>query len=491
MAPSTILFLTLSELGQATVSLAVAHEFLIRSYDVHIGSFAPLETAVSKLNIRAASLSSVTNRATFHPLTGPPMIEADPLFNICADSFRVHNIGFRAALNTYKHILPVMAAPWDGPRYMAIYQDCSTLIRTLQPAIVVLDPLFLQAVDACRMLEQRYVALSPNTFKELTIQPRLASLWKYPIVGSGYPYPLPWYLILPNVYLVLRVLLVLMGNPRVRELTAYRTAQGLPSATSAQISQLLNKDKTEVLLPTRWETEIPCYFPDTFTLCGPILRPCGPIAEEEPELASWLGRRPTVLVNLGSHVRYTIDVLKELMEGFRMLLDKRPEVQILWKIKPSSGTTLDDTTLPDNLRTAVAEGQVRVEPWLAVEPICILTSGHVECMVHHGGSNSYHEAIRAGVPQIILPIWLDTYDFALRAEWLGIGIWASRKTAPGVNGPELGQALIRALASGQSESMRHQAQTIATKLGPKDGRVIACEKIISSLTEPCSMKMRQ
>lgn len=181
MAPSAILFLTLSELGQATVSLAVAHEFLIRSYDVHIGSFAPLETAVSTLNIRAASLSSVTNRATFHPLTGPPMAEVVRCSNISKDSFAVHKVGFRAALSTYKHILPILATSWDGPQYMAIYQDCSTLIRTLQPAIVVLDPLFLQAVDACRMLEQRYVVLSPNTFKELTVQPRLASLWKYPM----------------------------------------------------------------------------------------------------------------------------------------------------------------------------------------------------------------------------------------------------------------------------------------------------------------------
>ncbi|GAB1204834.1 hypothetical protein APSETT445_003497 [Aspergillus pseudonomiae] len=400
MAPSAILFLTFSELGQATVSLAVAHEFLIRSYDVHIGSFAPLEPAVSKLNARAAYLSSVTNRATFHPITGPPMIEANAWFDIRTDSFHVHNVGFRAALDTYKHVLPAVATPWDGPQYMAIYQDCCSLMRTLQPAIVVLDPLFLQAVDACRMLEQRYVALSPNTFKELTRQPRLENLWKLPI----------------------------------------------------------------------------------FTLCGPILRPYAPVAEEDPELASWLGRRPTVLVNLGSHVTYTIDVLKELMAGFRMLLDKRPDVQILWKIKPSSGTTLEDI-MPDNLRTAVAEGQVRVEPWLAVEPICILTSGHVECMVHHGGSNSYHEAIRAGVPQVILPVWLDTYDFAMRAEWLGIGIWASRKTAPVVNGPELGQALIRVLAGAASESMRHRAKTIAAELGPKDGRVIASELVRSFKAE--------
>ncbi|KAE8377658.1 hypothetical protein BDV26DRAFT_263168 [Aspergillus bertholletiae] len=62
---------------------------------------------------------------------------------------------------------------------MAIYQDCFALICTLQPAIVVLDPIFLQALDACRMLNQRYVVLTPNTFKELRGQPKLESLWKH------------------------------------------------------------------------------------------------------------------------------------------------------------------------------------------------------------------------------------------------------------------------------------------------------------------------
>ncbi|KAE8377659.1 hypothetical protein BDV26DRAFT_263169 [Aspergillus bertholletiae] len=198
-----------------------------------------------------------------------------------------------------------------------------------------------------------------------------------------------------NAYLALRMLLVIVGNPRARELMAHCNAYGLSNITITQIPEQLRKDETAILLPARREIEFPCYFPDSFILCGPILRPCAPIAKEDPELASWLGQRPTVLVNLGSHVTYTIDVLTELMNGFHMLLETRPDIQILWKIKPSSGTTLGDTTLPDSLRTAVAKGKMRVESWLAVEPLCILTSDHVECMVHHGGSNSYHEAVRS------------------------------------------------------------------------------------------------
>ncbi|KAF7595863.1 hypothetical protein BBP40_004356 [Aspergillus hancockii] len=481
MGQSTILFLSYSELGQANISLAVAHEFLLRSsYDVHFGSFAPMESAVSQLNARATSQASVTTTATFHQITGLPMKEACRRYNTFPESFTAHHIGFRAALKTYKRTFPGLAIPWDGPEYMAICQDCANIIQEIRPAIVVLDPIFLQAIDACNMLRQRYVSLSPNTFKELVFQPKLRSIWKYPVLCSGFPYPLPSYLVLPNIYLTIRMMLVMTNAPRIKELRDYRNSHGVPGP----IPGLSTKRSNPItLLPTRRETELPCFLPDHFILCGPILRPCAPIIEEDPELAAWLSRRPTVLVNLGSHVMYTNKELEEFMKGFRMLLDKRPDIQILWKIMPVSGAVVEDPNLPDNLRSAMAEGRVRIETWLAVEPICILSSGHVQCMVHHGGSNSYQEAIQAGVPQVILPVWYDTYDFAWRAEWLGIGVWGSRKTAPVVSGPELGQALIRVLASDQGIAMRDKAKTIASQLGPKEGRVMACDEIISIMSE--------
>ena len=82
------------------------------------------------------------------------------------------------------------------------------------------------------------------------------------------------------------------------------------------------------------------------------------------------------------------------------------------------------------------------------------------------------------MPQIILPVWFDTYDFANRVEWLGIGVWASRKSAPAINGEHLGRALVRVLASGESDTFEAKAKRIAAQLGPREGRVVACEKII-------------
>lgn len=37
---------------------------------------------------------------------------------------------------------------------------------------------------------------------------------------------------------------------------------------------------------------------------------------------------------------------------------------------------------------------------------------------------------RAGVPQVVIPLWEDHYNFAQLAEDLGIGIYACRGTAP-------------------------------------------------------------
>lgn len=73
-------------------------------------------------------------------------------------------------------------------------------------------------------------------------------------------------------------------------------------------------------------------------------------------------------------------------------------------------------------------------------------------------------------------MWYDTYDFATRVEWLGIGVWGNRSVAPRVDGTELGEALVRVVASDESVGMFLEAQEIASKMG--EGRVVACEKII-------------
>jgi UDP:flavonoid glycosyltransferase YjiC (YdhE family) len=90
-----------------------------------------------------------------------------------------------------------------------------------------------------------------------------------------------------------------------------------------------------------------------------------------------------------------------------------------------------------------------------------------------------------GIPQIILPCWFDTFEFANRVEWLGIGIYGSRTAAPRVDAWELSRALIRVLGDGdEAVQMNQRARELAALCGRYGGRLKACEKIIEILEGP-------
>lgn len=85
----------------------------------------------------------------------------------------------------------------------------------------------------------------------------------------------------------------------------------------------------------------------------------------------------------------------------------------------------------------------------------------------------------AGVPQVVLPCWLDTLDFANRVEWLGIGFYGSRNAAPSVEAEELSQALLKVLGNNPEASrMRERARELAIASARPGGRRKACEKIV-------------
>ncbi|XHG02277.1 hypothetical protein AWENTII_005633 [Aspergillus wentii] len=371
--------------------------------------------------------------------------------------FDVHRTGFRGALEACKNVLPALLAVWNGPEYMAIYHNCVDIISQLQPAIIVVGPLFYQAIDACRVLKAKYVVLCPNTFKEHVPQPRLANVWKFSAMCSGYSYPLPWRLVLPNAYLILKLVYSVHTATEYKGLRKYRNAHGIPGPNPSMA--IMAGDKTPHLLPGSVDAEFPCVLPAHFTLCGPILRPCLPISEENPDLAVWLSQRPTFLINLGSHVTFNSTVQRQFADALQLLFNQRRDIQVLWKMKLANDTRPDIKALK-GISDFISNGRVRIETWLSVDPIGVLQSDRVAWVVHHGVVNSYYEAIRAGVTQIVLPIWFDTFDFAARVEWLGIGTWANRKNGPGVDGQELGQSLIRAIASDESSKMRQKAEAI-------------------------------
>ncbi|WP_329353043.1 glycosyltransferase [Streptomyces sp. NBC_01261] len=55
---------------------------------------------------------------------------------------------------------------------------------------------------------------------------------------------------------------------------------------------------------------------------------------------------------------------------------------------------------------------------------------HVDAMVHHGGSNSFTECLRAGVPAVVLPFSSDQFSVAWDAERSGAGVVLDPNTLP-------------------------------------------------------------
>lgn len=82
---------------------------------------------------------------------------------------------------------------------------------------------------------------------------------------------------------------------------------------------------------------------------------------------------------------------------------------------------------------------------------------------------------RAGVPQVILPQWFDTYDCPARVDWLGIGVHGSRNSAPKITGSELSSALLRVL---MDKEIQTRARAIGDLCKTTEGRVVAHDRIV-------------
>lgn len=160
----------------------------------------------------------------------------------------------------------------------------------------------------------------------------------------------------------------------------------------------------KILVANRLALEFPLrVLPGHIIPVGPIIRPSRSVSEVDPGLAGWLGRGPTVYVNLGTHVSMSEDSAREMAGALRGLLDFARGVawrdgrvvglQVLWKLslagKDDGGEVWREILGPD-----IDDGTVRIVRWIEAEPTAVLAEENVVCAVHHGGANSFLEAVR-------------------------------------------------------------------------------------------------
>lgn len=111
-----------------------------------------------------------------------------------------------------------------------------------------------------------------------------------------------------------------------------------------------------------------------------------------------------VLVALGTFLSARDDVLRGVVTG---LLDGMPDVSVVVAAGERSAALAD-----------LAGERAVVAP--SVPQRALLEQ--VDAMVHHGGSNSFTECLRAGVPAVVLPFSSDQFSVARDAERAGAGV---------------------------------------------------------------------
>ncbi|KAL2222296.1 hypothetical protein M432DRAFT_636920 [Thermoascus aurantiacus ATCC 26904] len=482
-----LLFVTNSEYGQTTVMLAVIHELLVRDeFDIHVASHSPLLPRVRELvethrhayprpfvvssGEEETSTGDDKPKVVFHTISGLSVQELLVRDNL--DREMPHPPGVSGAILSYDRIADYNIR-YTGPEYMERYHSCVDIIKRVDPVLAIVDPAVNPGLDACLQLGQKHMILSPLPYF-VTInseQPNAAALWKYPALSSGFPYPLPWYLIPANIYLNLRFIWSILNDPRIKAINQARAQEGLKGPIPMFVSY--NKDRL-YLLPDLPELDYPYHIPDNVIGCGPMVLPSAPLSAVDPELDQWLSRGgPTVVINLGTHFLFDAAQARAIATGLKAVMARKPDLRVLWKLKSKKG----DAVITDHeevLAEEIKAGRARIVPWLKADPIVVLQNENVVCSVHHGGANSFYEACKVGVPHVVLPQWWDTYDFARKAEYLGIGAYGNRSSAPRVEADEFREALEFALSPEAAAKARIIRDICASK---KEGRVWACEEI--------------
>ena len=133
---------------------------------------------------------------------------------------------------------------------------------------------------------------------------------------SGYPFPLPWYLLLPNaLILLLAPIYIFFFDRRYKTLQKARAAAGYIGQTP-----IFRPRESPVLCVSTPGTDYPAVIPPDVVCCGPILQDSAPLEEVDPELHAWLSQRPTVLIVLGSHVRLSEEAAGHIYRSCQRLL---------------------------------------------------------------------------------------------------------------------------------------------------------------------------
>ncbi|KAJ4196151.1 hypothetical protein NW767_009611 [Fusarium falciforme] len=471
----TALFLVNEEHGLSNVHIATASALLEKHPDieVHFASFSKIASKLERISHFARKHNPESRGVVFHKLSGPSY--ADSIEQVGKSLDNIPHPPGMAGIDHLCEDMQLWISPWSAEDHFSLYQEMQAIIKDVDPAVVVLDTLFRPGIDAARDMNRLHAIISPNSVVDnfLGDQPYGSMFWKYPAMSSGFDFPVPWKNLPENIYLNMKFIYSVVMTPGLSAKRKILREKGLQDPIN--FFSIYRQDAPWISMTAEGATIPVDYIPPNVTLAGPIVVSAAPAEEQDPKLVEWLKKAPTLLVNLGSTVSWSETQASIMGEALATLLDKT-DVQVLWKFN-KHGDYSDDIFA--QLKPHLDSGRLKMEKWLTIDPTSLLSSGYIAASVHHGGANCYNEAIYAGVPHIIIPLWADLYGYAALAENIGVGVWACRGTNPDWTVDHLSQSLLKVLDGGEASlSMREKAKKLAEKIhAGGEGREIAAKKI--------------
>jgi rhamnosyltransferase subunit B len=104
---------------------------------------------------------------------------------------------------------------------------------------------------------------------------------------------------------------------------------------------------------------------------------------------------------------------------------------------------------------------------------------HSACVVHQGGVGTTAQALRAGVPQLVMPYAFDQPDNAARVTRIGAGLWLSRRRyRAGEAAKRLDELLVK---SSYDERARDAGRHVASE----NGASVACDTVERAMASLC------
>ena len=368
----------------------------------------------------------------------------------------------KGPMNTRSFLL---ALRWmfNQERLATEYERVLEHIDRIQPSLMVIDISTIGAIDAALTRRIPFILSVPFTPSGLFMN-RLP--WDYPLPGSGLPRRMNAGQKVANLWYRLRLLAAMFTRFPFSSLAQQRMAIGIANPF-ASIERYIDAAQA-IFCYSVFGLEYQFRVPRHLHLLGAMVPSESPETQQNPDdLSRWLDTHPSVIyIGFGTLVQLSQSQLTTLVDAFKRLW---PNHYILWKLTASQRTLLPSgEVLPSN---------VRIEPWLPSQ-LGVLAHPNVRVFVTHGGGNGFHEGIYFGKPLLVMPFWLDCFDFAARAVDSGVGLALDHP--PSFTANEVVEKLRRLL---KESSFCERAQYWGEQLRKAGGMGRAADLVLTASTK--------